>query len=96
MVRMAQKKESADCEYLTNGDIGAGMSFLGDLEPATGNEVRDRDTEPGKVDRSQTKEACEEDDDIDDDVAMTFPQRVSLKGEGAGEARQSSSPAREG
>jgi hypothetical protein len=81
MVRMEQKEESVEC--LTNGDTGAGMSFPGNVKHTAGHDGRDREADSdrvaGAVDSTQPKNACEDDEDIDDDVAMTFPQRVSLK-----------------
>jgi hypothetical protein len=90
MVRMAQREESVEC--LTNGDTGAGMPFLGDFKHSAGNDACDRevgsDKTAGAVDVTQTKMACDDDEDMDDDVAMTFPQRVSLKRERSEVSRQ--------
>lgn len=59
------------------------MSFLGNLKDNAGHDGRDREADSDKiaraVDGTQPKAACEEDEDMDDDVAMTFPQRVSLQ-----------------
>jgi hypothetical protein len=71
------------------------MPFLGDLKHSAGNDACDREVGSNGIAEAvdststQTKIAsCDDDEDMDDDVAMTFPQRVSLKRERSEVSRQ--------